>query len=114
MYTCPIRNRFAYCGVAKLSTAVVAFGAVALVTMGAPLVFSFGLFFSKLKVNATSLALNALPSFHFTPERVVSVSVLPPFDQAAFVASIGIGACAELSVLKMNSGSLYSDTAFVR
>ena len=57
-------------------------------------------------MNATSLALNALPSFHFTPERMVSVSVLPEFDQALAVASIGIGACAELSVLKMNSGSL--------
>ena len=50
MYTCPIRNRFAYSGSAKLSTALVALGAVALVTIGAPEVYSFGLLFSKLNV----------------------------------------------------------------
>ena len=55
-----------------------------------------------------------MPSFHLTPDRMVSVSVLPPFDQEYPVASMGIGAWAELSVLKMNSGSLYSETALVR
>src|ERR1700750_2284565 len=45
---------------------------------------------------------------------MVRVSVLPPFDHEYPVASIGIGDCAELSVLKMNSGSLYSETALVR
>jgi hypothetical protein len=36
----------------------------------------------RLKVNATSLALNGLPSLHFTPDLVVIVSVFPPFDHA--------------------------------
>jgi len=41
-----------------LSTAVVALGALALVTTGAPLVFSFGLLLSMLNGEATSAALN--------------------------------------------------------
>ena len=46
-----------------------------------------------LNVKATSLAVNGLPSFHFTPERIGMVSVLPPSDQLGWPeASIGIGA----------------------
>ena len=89
-----------------MSTAEVALGALALVTTGAPLVFSFGLLLSMLNVYATSAALNGLPSFHFTPLRMVRVSVLPPLEKLSPVASMGMGAAAELSVLKMNSGSL--------
>ncbi len=45
-----------------------------------------------LKVKATSVAVNGLPSLHFTPLRMGMVSVLPPLDQvAAPEASIGIG-----------------------
>jgi hypothetical protein len=67
----------AYSGCLKLSTAVVASGALALATTGAPEVYSFGFCLIRLKVNATSLAVNGLPSFHLTPLRMVRVSVLP-------------------------------------
>ena len=39
-------------------------------------------FISRLKVNATSLAVIGVPSLNFTPGRMVNVSVLPPLDQA--------------------------------
>ena len=75
----------AYSGWAKVSTAVVAFGAVALVGSGvgpgAPDASDL-LFISRLKVNATSAAVIGLPSLNFTPGRMVNVSVLPPFDHA--------------------------------
>jgi len=35
-------------------------------------------FFSSWKVNSTSSAVNGLPSVHFTPDRIVNVSVLFP------------------------------------
>ena len=76
----------AYSGALKFSTAVVAFGAVALAGTGVPLVSRPGFVRIMLKVNATSLALNGLPSFHFTPDRMVRVRVLPPFDQLYPVA----------------------------
>ena len=85
MYVDPIRNRLAYSGCANVSTAVVAFGAVALTGSGvgagaceARVVF----FISRLKVNATSLAVIGVPSLNFTPCRMVNVSVLPPLDHA--------------------------------
>ena len=85
MYVDPIRNRLAYSGWANVSTAVVEFGAVALTGSGvgagaceASVVF----FISRLKVNATSLAVIGVPSLNFTPGRMVNVSVLPPLDQA--------------------------------
>ncbi len=60
-----------------------------------------------LNVNATSLAENGLPSFHFTPARTGMVRVLPPFDQVGWPeASIGMGASVGLTLLKMYSGSL--------
>ena len=54
MYMPPIRNRFAYSGWLKVSTAVVAFGAVALSgTGGGAFRVSDALFFSRLKLKAT-------------------------------------------------------------
>ena len=38
-------------------------------------------FFSRLKVKATSAAVIGLPSLHFTPLRMVKVSVLLPLVQ---------------------------------
>src|SRR5437879_363847 len=73
MKVCPIRNRLAYSGWLKFSTAVVALGALALAGTGVPSVARPGCVLIMLKVNATSLALNGLPSFHFTPDRVVRV-----------------------------------------
>src|SRR5215469_5426634 len=102
MYTCPIRNRFAYSGLAKFSVTEVALLAVALVTTGAPEVYSAGCALIMLNVNATSLAVNGLPSFHFTPARTGIVTVLPPFDQVgAPEARIGMGAWVGLTLLKM-------------
>jgi hypothetical protein len=42
---------------------------------------SAGFFFSSWNVKSTSLALNGVPSLHFTPLRMVKVSVRPAFDQ---------------------------------
>ena len=68
-----------------------ALGAVALATIGAPEVYSAGCALIMLKVKATSLAVNGLPSFHLTPERIGIVSVLPPLDQVGWPeASIGM------------------------
>ena len=75
----------AYSGWLNVSTAVVAFGAVALTGsgVGPGACEARALFFiSRLKVNATSLAVIGVPSLNFTPGRMVNVSVLPPLDQA--------------------------------
>ena len=94
----------AYSGWANVSTAVVAFGAVALVGSGvgpgapdASEVF----FISRLKVNATSAAVIGLPSLNFTPGRMVNVSVLPPLDQAYSEASHGTGAGGRLHQVEL-------------
>src|SRR5260370_7312731 len=81
MYVCPIRNRLAYSGALKFSTAVVGLVAEALAGTGVPSVFRPGCVLIMLKVNATSLALNGLPSFHFTPDRVGRATLFPPLDQ---------------------------------
>ncbi len=59
-----------------------------------------------MPVNATSPALNGLPSFHFTPDRVLMVSVLPPLDQVYPVPRRSKGAWLGFRVFQMNSGSL--------
>src|SRR5258708_8716437 len=101
-----MRNRFAYCGVAKLSVTEVGLLAVALVTVGAPEVYSAGCALIMLNVKATSLAENGLPSFHFTPARIGIVRDLPPFDQVRCPeASIGMGASVGLTLLQMYSAS---------
>src|SRR5713226_8402326 len=78
MLTCPMRNRFAYSGFGKVSVTELP-DAEALVGIGVPTMLSAGVLMSRLNVYATSAALNGLPSFHFTPCRMVRVSVLPPF-----------------------------------
>ena len=90
----------------KFSTAVVALVLALVTTEHCWCSASSVLALSMLNVDATSAAVNGLPSFLFTPLRMVSVSVLPPLEKLSPVASMGIGAWAELSVLKMNSGSL--------
>ena len=53
-------------------------------------------------MKATSLAVNGLPSLHLTPERIGTVSVLPPLDQAGWPeASIGTGGWVGFITLKM-------------
>ena len=106
----------AYCGVAKFSAAVVARAPRRWSRTGAPGgVQGFGLLLIMLKVKATSLALNGLPSFHLTPGPDGQRQRLARrWTRLYPVASMGIGAWAELRVLKMNSGSLYSATALVR
>ena len=84
---------------------------MALTGTGVPLVSRPGFVRIMLKVNATSLALNGLPSFHFTPERVVMVSVLPPFDQLYPVPRRSKGAWLGFRMFQMNSGSLYRPSA---
>ena len=101
----------AYSGALKVSTAVVALGAVALTGTGVPLVSRPGCVLIMLYVNATSLALNGLPSFHFTPERVVMVRVFPLFDQLYAVPRTWKGGWLGLMVFQMNSGSLYRPCA---
>ncbi len=101
----------AYSGALKVSTAVVALGAVALTGTGVPLVSRPGCVLIMLYVNATSLALNGLPSFHFTPERVVMVSVFPLFDQLYPVPRTWNGASCGFRMFQMNSGSLYRSCA---
>src|ERR1022692_1528524 len=112
MLTCPMRNRFAYWGVLKFSVTDLP-DEVALVGSGVPTILSAGFLMNRLNVYATSAALNGLPSFHFTPWRMVRLSVLPLFDQVYPVASMGTGASVEFSVLKMKSGSLYRPAACV-
>src|SRR5258706_3251327 len=95
MYIPPIWNKLAYSGCLKVSTAVVGLGAVALSgTGGGELGASEGLFFSRLKLNATSLAVIGLPSLNFTPLRIVSVRVLPPSDHWEPLARHASGGCA--------------------
>src|SRR5215471_12772558 len=101
----PMRYRLPACGAAKLSTTVFGPVALALVGAGVPVWASAGFLASRLKVNATSAALNGLPSLHFTPDLVVTVSVLPPLEKVYAVASIGTGAWLGLRMLKKNSGS---------
>jgi hypothetical protein len=61
-------------------------------------------FFSSLKVNTTSAAVNGLPSDHFTPLRMVNVTVLLSLLHTQEVASHG--EVLPLSRLSMNtSGS---------
>src|SRR5579863_4125283 len=97
-----MRNRFAYSGLAKLRVTEVGLVAVALVTVGAPEVYSAACDLIMLNVNATSLAVNALPSFHFTPERIGTVSVFPPLDQVGCPeARTGTGGSVGLTLLKM-------------
>jgi hypothetical protein len=77
--------------VAKLSCTDVALGAEALLTTGAPEVNRAGCALIMLKVKATSLALNGLPSFHLTPERTGIVRVFPPLENVGWPdASTGI------------------------
>src|ERR1700684_145468 len=106
-------KKFAICGVAKFSVTEVALVAVADVTTGAPAVNSFGFAFSMLKVNATSLAVNGLPSLHSTPARTGVVTDLPSADQVGWPdASIGFGFCVGTMLLKMYRGSLTSPIEF--
>src|SRR6516162_750015 len=101
----PMLNRLPACGEANLSTTVSGPVAVALTGAGVPVWAREGFLAIRLKVNATSAALNGLPSLHLTPDRVVRVSVLPPSEKAYAVASIGTGAWPVLRMLKKNSGS---------
>ena len=58
-----------------------------------------------MKLKATSLAVIGLPSLNFTPLRIVSVRVLPPFDHLYAVASHGIGGWVGCMMLNISSGS---------
>ena len=49
-----------------------------------------GYFFMSLKVKRTSAAVSGLPSDHFTPDRIVTVSFVSWFAQAYFLASHGV------------------------
>src|ERR1700722_414243 len=106
-----MKKRFASWGCANVSTAVVASGAVAVTGIGVAGVLMAGNFLIRLKVKATSAALNGLPSLHFTPGRVVIVSVLPSADQEYFSPSLGTGGSVGFCVSKTNSGWLYRSTA---
>ncbi len=66
---------------------------------------SVGLFFRRLKLNATSLAVIGLPSLNFTPLRIVSVRVFPPSDHLYAVASQGIGGWVGCMMLNISNGS---------
>src|SRR5215469_776682 len=98
-----MKNRLASWGSAKVSVAVFP-EPVALTGIGVAGVFSAGYFLIRLNVNATSAALNGLPSLHFTPSRVVIVMVLPSGDHEYFVASSGTGGSVGFCVLKTISG----------
>src|SRR6185437_67976 len=80
IWVCRISGRLAYSGALKFSVAVLP-DAVALVGTGVAGTLRAGNFLIRLKVKATSAALNGLPSLHFTPDRVVMARVLPPLDQ---------------------------------
>jgi hypothetical protein len=54
------------------------------------LISSAGYCLRRLNVNSTSAALIGCPSLHFTPSRIVKVSVLLSADQANAEASIGV------------------------
>ena len=93
-------------GVGNVSATVFGPVAVAELTVGVPLTSAVAAYFLiRLKVNATSAALNAWPSLHFTPDRVVRVRVLPSADHEELVASIGTGAWVGFIRLNRNSGS---------
>src|ERR1700722_3370849 len=93
-------------GVGNVSSTVFGPVAVAEVTVGVPLTSAVAAYFLiRLKVKATSAALNGCPSLQFTPDRVVRVRVLPSADHEALVASIGTGAWVGFIRLNRNSGS---------
>src|SRR6476620_9585264 len=93
-------------GVGNVRTTVFVPVAVAEVGTGVPLTSAVAAcFLIRLKVNATSAALNAWPSLHFTPDRVVKVRVLASDDHWKAVASIGTGAWVGCIRLNRNSGS---------
>src|SRR5437870_11710591 len=68
----PMRKKLPACGAAKLSTTVFGPVAVALVGAGVPGWASAGFLMSRLKVKASSDALNGLTSLNFTPDLVDS------------------------------------------
>src|SRR6516225_5042314 len=93
-------------GEGNVSTTVFGPVAVAELTTGVPLTSAVAAYFLiRLKVNATSAALNGWPSLQFTPDRVVKVRVLPSADHEALVARSGIGAWVGFIRLNRNSGS---------
>src|SRR3954453_12297060 len=61
-----------------------------------------GYFLARLKVNATSWAVNGLPSLHLTPSRMSRVSFVAP-SQVDFVASHGVS--SQVRLLRTMSGS---------
>src|SRR5260221_13332475 len=94
IYVPPMRNKLAYSGCLKVSTAVVGLGAVAFTgTGGGEEGGSEALFFSRLKLNATSLAGIGLPSLNFPPLRIVRGRVLPTLEHGASVGNHGVGGC---------------------
>src|ERR1700761_7342789 len=101
---------FAYWAALKFRTRVCASGVETLLSAGTPLVLAAGLDLIVLNVNAASALVNGVPSLNFTPVRRLTVSVLPPLDQAYLVPSSG-WMSPGLSALNSNSGSYSSDLA---
>src|SRR5947208_1705257 len=99
----PILTVCAYVGWAKVRTAVLGSGAVAVV-VAMLLIFSAGFFRSISKVKATSLLENGFPSDHCTPSRMPSVSFRPPSDHCDEVASHGVPCPGRIGVYAV-SGS---------
>ena len=75
-----IFSRLVYWAVGKVSVTVLP--EVLTLEIFRPPRLTDALFFTRLKVKATSAGVNGVPSFHFTPWRIVKVIDLPPLDQA--------------------------------
>ena len=83
----PMLWMLAYCGVGKFTETLLP--ELVTLEMFRPCRLMAGYFLISLKVKTTSAGVNGVPSFHLTPWRMVNVIVLPPLDQAYFVASHG-------------------------
>ena len=84
-----IATMFEYSEVAYLSTTVLPTTVAGLASAGIPATFAAAFVFTMLNVAATSAGVNAEPSLHLTPDRIVKVNVLPPSLHAYAVASHG-------------------------
>src|ERR1700677_3919825 len=79
--------RLVYCAVGKVTVTLLP--DVLTPEMSRPSRLSAAFFLMRLKVNATSAAVNGVPLFHFTPWRIAKVIALPPSLQVEDVASHG-------------------------
>ena len=107
-----IATMFEYCDEAYVNTTLLPLEVAGLTNGGRPATLAAAFVFTRLNVAATSAAVNAEPSLHLTPERIVNVSVLPPLVHAYDFASHGYWTPA-FKELNSISGSYTSEHTLI-